>query len=180
MSEPFIGQIMLFGFNYPPVDFAFCNGASILVAQNPALYSLIGPTFGTSGSGSSQTYKIPNLTGLVIAGLGIGPGSGINWVSGMTKGAESVMLNSASYPMHNHVLSQQAVTSTEGVPVAGHCLSTIAQAKGAVPISDANTTFANSFFTPVGQAAPAAHDNCQASLSLNFCISLSGEYPSFP
>ena len=179
MSEAFIGQVMLFGFSYAPYNYAYCNGASVYVSQNPALYSLIGSTFGGSGSGAYQFFNLPNLSGLTIAGTGVGPGSNINWYQGLTKGAERVTLNGATYPSHSHTISQQAVVATEGVPIAGHCISSVAQGKGAAPYTAADTYLSANFLSPSGQVSVAPHENQQANLTLNLCIALEGEYPYF-
>ena len=70
MTMPFLGEIQIFGFNFPPASWAFANGATLLIQQNAALYSLIGTTYGGNGS---STYQLPNLVGRAPVNQGQGP-----------------------------------------------------------------------------------------------------------
>src|SRR6266478_4037970 len=94
MSSPFIGEIRMFGGNFAPVGWAFCNGALIPISENDALFNLIGTTYGGDGQ---TTFALPNLQSRVPAH--VGPGFAL----GQTGGAESVTLTTSQVPAHNHV-----------------------------------------------------------------------------
>jgi len=98
MSEPFIGQIQLFGFNFPPRGWAFCDGQLLSISQNTALFSLLGTTFGGDGR---TTFGLPEMRGRVPVHVGNGPGlSPITW--GQRGGQENTTLGVNNLPAHNH------------------------------------------------------------------------------
>lgn len=100
--DPFIGQIQSFGFNFPPRGWAFCDGQLMSIAQNTALFSLLGTTFGGNGQ---TTFGLPDLRGRSIVHPGNGPGlSTIMW--GQKSGHETVNLSILNLPSHNHTLTQ--------------------------------------------------------------------------
>src|SRR5438105_10342167 len=100
MSEPFLGQIMLFGGNFAPRGWAFCNGQIMSIAQNTALFSLLGTTYGGDGI---TTFALPDLRGRAPVGQGQGPGLS-NITLGEASGTESITLTIANMPGHNHTL----------------------------------------------------------------------------
>ncbi len=96
--EPFLGQIQMFGFNFPPRGWAHCNGQLLPIAQNQALFSLLGTTFGGDGR---TTFGLPDLRGRAAIHVGTGPGlNPVQW--GERSGAERVQLTSQSLPSHSH------------------------------------------------------------------------------
>lgn len=98
--EPFIGQIQTFGFNFPPRGWAFCDGQIISIAQNTALFSLLGTTYGGNGQ---TTFALPDLRGRSVVHPGNGPGlTPISW--GERAGSESMTLTINNMPMHAHTL----------------------------------------------------------------------------
>lgn len=100
MFEPFIGQIQAFGFNFPPRGWAFCDGQIMSIAQNTALFSLLGTTYGGNGQ---TTFALPDLRGRSVVHPGAGPGlSNINW--GQVGGTESVSILISNLPSHAHAL----------------------------------------------------------------------------
>lgn len=108
-SEPFIGQIQMFGFNFPPRGWAHCDGQLLSIASNSALFSLLGTTFGGDGR---TTFGLPDLRGRNAVHVGQGPGlSNIRW--GQRFGAESVVLTTGQMPAHNHTATIHA-TDTSG------------------------------------------------------------------
>ncbi len=108
--EPFIGQIMMVGFNFPPRGWALCNGALLQISQNSALFSLLGTTYGGDGR---TTFGLPDLRGRVPVHTGTGPGlSPKAW--GERGGSNTRSLNVANMPPHNHVAN---VTETLSVAV---------------------------------------------------------------
>ncbi|HEX7656693.1 MAG: phage tail protein [Sphingomonas sp.] len=99
MSEPFVGQIMQVGFNFAPTGWASCNGQIMSIAQNNALFALIGTTFGGNGT---TTFGLPNAAGRSFLGLGQSSASGQNYVWGQIAGTETETLTVANMPAHNH------------------------------------------------------------------------------
>jgi len=100
MSEPFMGQIMQVGFNYAPRGWASCNGQILGIAQNNALFALLGTTFGGNGV---STFALPNAAGRGFVGLGQSTASGQTYVWGQVSGTETETLTIANMPAHNHV-----------------------------------------------------------------------------
>ena len=100
MSEPFIAEIRIFAGNFAPRSWAFCNGQLLPIAQNTALFSLIGTTYGGDGR---TTTALPNLQGKAPMHPGRGPGLTVRQL-GQTGGSETVSLTEAQMPSHNHSL----------------------------------------------------------------------------
>jgi microcystin-dependent protein len=164
MSEPFIGQIILVGFNFAPRGWAFCQGQLLSIAQNTALFSLLGTTYGGNGQ---TTFALPDLRGRVPIGFGQGPGLQ-NYVLGQTGGQETHTLISNEMPSHNHGLGANSNDAVDSNPV-----NNFPAAQGAY----ANT--ANGQMSPTqltGGSQP--HNNLQPYLVLNYCIALVGIFPS--
>lgn len=184
MAEPFVGEICIFGFNWAPYGWALCDGSTLAVQQNQALYSLIGITYGGTGT---TTFLLPNLKGRLP--LGQGQGSGLsNRVIGMASGTENVTLNVNQMPSHTHTVQIQATTSnpTSASPSAGAYLAKVIDAAG----TGADPTLYYSGATPATVALAGGATGSTGSslpittmnpfLVLNFCIALQGLYPSRP
>lgn len=122
MTEPYTGEIQLFGFNYAPYNWAFCNGAMLPIQQNPALYSLLGTNYG----GNGQTYfQLPNFAGRAGCNQGNGPGLTSRTI-GEVFGTQNVTLLSTEMPAHTHALTvynQTDVSKRASTPSAGNSLS---------------------------------------------------------
>src|SRR6266568_1939545 len=101
MSQPFIGEILIVGYNFAPRGFAFCNGQVLPISQNTALFSLLGTTYG--GDGISN-FALPNLQGCTPIGSGQGPGL-TDRILGEVGGAANVTLTSAEMPAHLHTVT---------------------------------------------------------------------------
>jgi microcystin-dependent protein len=100
MYEPFLGQIQTFGFNFPPRGWTFCDGQIMSIAQNTALFSLLGTTYGGNGQ---TTFALPDLRGRSVVHPGSGPGlTPVVW--GQVGGVENTTLTINNMPMHNHIL----------------------------------------------------------------------------
>ena len=172
MSEPYIAQIMIFGFNFAPRNYAFCRGQIIGIAQNQALFSLIGTTYGGDGV---TTFALPNLQGSGIVNVGQGPGLS-NYDLGQQAGADTVTLTSGQIPQHTHqVYGYQGTTVDPGPNNSGWF------GKSAVPgriYSDQahDQAFASQAITTSGGSLP--HENQQPYLAMNYCIALYGIFPS--
>lgn len=173
MSEPFIGEIQLYGLNFNPRGWAFCRGDSLAIAQHSAVFSVLGTAYGGNGV---TTFMLPNLAGRAPVGQGQSTGGG-NYVIGQTFGAASVTLTGAQIPAHVH-LNPAIVTGPgadrSAAPSNGARLAAPVQTRAFRPGS--NTTLSPSALTPVGGGG--AHENQQPYLALNYCIALEGIFPS--
>ena len=108
MSDVFIGQIVLLGCNFAPQGFAFCQGQLLPIAQNTALFSLLGTMYGGDGTSS---FALPDLRGCVPNGFGQGPGLN-NYAQGQVGGSYTVTLLTAALPPHTHAIDPTAMTAT--------------------------------------------------------------------
>lgn len=170
MSDPFLGTIRLVGFNFAPYGWALCQGQAMQIAQNTALFSLLGTYFGGDGV---QTFNLPDLRGRVAVGQGQGPGLA-NYDQGQAGGAETVALTTAQAPTHNHTMMAAANVTTPN-PGPGMALGTPA---AAVRVYGANapTQLAARSIGNFGSGNP--HENRQPYLGLNYIIALTGIFPS--
>lgn len=165
MATPFLGQIQMFSFNFPPVGWAVCNGQLLSIAQNTALFSLLGTTYGGNGQ---TTFALPNLQGRTPIHFGQSPGLSPRSL-GETGGQETVTLISTQMPAHNHSVSASTAAPTAGTP-AGNVW-----AQGNYS-STANAPMSPADIGVTGQGQP--HENRSPYLVVNFCIALQGIYPS--
>lgn len=167
MSEPFLGEIRMFGFNFAPRGWAFCNGQLLAIAQNTALFSLLGTTYGGNGQ---TTFALPNLQGRVP--LHFGQGAGLSSYSlGQSAGTETVTLTQSQMPAHGHV-----VTANNGDATASRPANRFPAGGGAYADSGDGTTMNPTVVATTGGSQP--HNNIQPYLALNFCIALVGIFPS--
>ena len=170
MSEPFVGQIQIFPYNFAPRGWAFCNGQLLSIAQNTALFSILGTTYG--GNGTSN-FALPNLQSRVAIGTGNGPGLTVRDL-GETGGEESVTLLSNQIPGHTHPARCTSGTGTDYGP-AGDVWAADAGGNneyGSGPIAGQMSA---STVLPFGNGQP--HNNLQPYLVLNYCIALQGIFP---
>jgi microcystin-dependent protein len=178
MAQPYVGEIRCFGFNFAPVDWAFCNGALMAIAQNNALFAVIGTTYGGDGV---QTFGLPNLQGQVP--MHPGTGGGITSVIGQPQGTSQVTLLSQQMPQHAHNVTAMSIP-TGGVvdrvatPTSNSFLSESQPPNGVYATAPPaiNAAFAPNAISFNGGSLP--HENMQPYLVLNFCISLFGIFPS--
>jgi len=175
MAEPFIGQILLVGFNFAPQGWALCNGQLLSISQNAALFSLLGTFYGGDGI---STFGLPDLRGRAPVHQGQGPGLS-NYVIGEVTGAESVTLLSNQMPQHNHFVNAVNSPGNAGSP-SGALLAETAT-RGAVSgdtysSSPTNTTLAPNAVSLTGGSQP--HNNIQPVLVMNYIIALTGIFPS--
>jgi microcystin-dependent protein len=177
--DPFLGQISIFSCNFAPVGWAMCQGQLLSIAQNTALFSLLGINFGGNGT---TTFALPDLRSRAPIGFGQGPGLS-NYPIGGTGGAENVTINAGSYPAHSHALLAAASPATGNTP--GGAIEAEGQTGGRggtvnlalYSASGPATTLAPAALTPAaGGGQP--HNNLPPYLALNFCIALQGIFPS--
>jgi microcystin-dependent protein len=170
MSEPFVAEIRIFAGNFAPRSWAFCDGQLLPVAQNTALFSLIGTTYG--GDGRSTT-ALPDLQGRAPMHPGRGPGLTSRRL-GQRGGSETVTLTEAQMPNHNHTLIASEEDGDSSVP-SGNYLGNGTMMY--VPGSDTpNVNMANAALPSSGGSQ--AHNNMMPFLTMNFIIALVGLYPS--
>ena len=166
MAEPFIGQISLFGFPFAPKYWAQCNGQMMSIAQNQALFSLLGTTFGGNGV---NTFGLPNLQGTVT--MSSGPG----WTQGQVGGEVSHTLTNNEVPPHTHQAFGTTNSTNAGTQPTNAVLNSPPQSLYTNQVTNlvkmAPNTIAN-----VGGGQ--AHENRQPYTVINFCIALSGIFPS--
>ena len=175
--EPFIGEIRSFGFNYAPAGWAFCQGQLLQIRQYTALFSILGTTYGGNGT---TTFGLPNLSGAVPLGAGTLPG-GNNYVIGETAGIESVILNIGTLPAHTHVLSGAAPVSNANETANAYPGSSSGRAAMKFannPLPAQNTSLGPSALAIAGSPNPTAIPFMQPYLVVNYCIALSGVFPS--
>jgi microcystin-dependent protein len=189
MSNPFIGQLMLVPYNFAPRGWAFCNGQLLPIAQNTALFSLLGTTYGGNGQ---TTFALPDLRGRAAISSGQGPGLS-SYTLGQRSGAETHTLIVTEMPAHTHTVSigtlaAQArarnspansntpldnVPAIEAAGVTATYSSAAADANmsaGAIALAGAPTAATS------GGSQP--HNNLPPYLALNYCIALQGIFPS--
>jgi len=178
MSNPFLAEIRIFGFNFAPVGWALCQGQLLPISQNAALFSLLGTTYG--GDGRSN-FALPNLQGSAPMFYGQGPGLSQHDI-GETGGSPTVTLQQSEMPSHNHSFMANNANATVASPagavyMAGHYSD---QGKeGQVDLYAVTNTPATSLnpaaLSITGGGGP--HNNLQPYLTLNFCIAMQGIFP---
>jgi microcystin-dependent protein len=172
MSEPFIGEIRMFGFNFPPRGWALCNGQNLSIAQNTALFSLLGTTYGGNGT---TTFALPDLRGRVPIHFGQGPGLS-NYTQGEMAGAETNTLLVGNMPAHSHALNARGGTGDQAGP-AGALFARDAAGQSAVYSSQSpdGTTMHAQTIGASGGSQPFGIR--QPYLVVNFSIALEGIFP---
>jgi microcystin-dependent protein len=165
MAEPFLSEIRIFSFNFPPKGWAFCNGQFLPINQNQALFSLLGTTYGGNGQ---TTFALPNLQGRASIHGGNGH------TLGEAAGSSAVTITQQTMPQHLHFL--MGTTTTGNSPNLGN----------SVPATFNVTMYSNTItnlaaFSPTSVTnvgGSQAHTNMMPYLVLNFCIALQGIFPS--
>lgn len=173
MADPFIAEIRMFGFNFAPRGWATCNGQIISIAQNTALFSLLGTTYGGDGR---VTFQLPNLGGRAPLHEGQGPGLTPRSL-GEQGGVSNITLTSAEVPAHTHQLACNSANANKPLPVNNFVSASTpgAQTRNA-PALTAGVTMAAQALSAAGSGQP--HNNLQPYLAVNFCICMQGVFPS--
>jgi len=170
--EPYIGEIRMHAGSYAPRDWAFCQGQLLPIAQNQALASLLGTTYGGDGR---TTFGLPDMRGRVPIHMGQGNGLN-NHILGQRLGTETVTLVTENMPSHNHTLMATSNGATSQNP-ANQVLGTSSK-----PFYDDDssvgkiTNLADTAISDAGGDQP--HSNMAPYMALNFIISLKGVFPS--
>jgi microcystin-dependent protein len=165
MAQPYVGEIRMFGGNFAPAGWMFCEGQLLPISENETLFQLIGTTYGGDGE---STFSLPDLRGR----LPIHQGNG--FILAETGGAEQITLTASQIPAHSHPFLASAAVANQSTPAN----SLIAQSTAAdLFIEDiATVNLSASMVNPVGGTQP--HTNFQPYLCVNFIISLFGIFPS--
>jgi len=181
-AEPYIGEVAMFGGNFAPAGWAFCDGSTISIANNSTLFAVIGTTFGGDGQ---TTFGLPDLRGRTPIHMGRSATSGTTYVIGQTGGVESVALTNATTPAHSHAVAGSVAMKvradnpdTQVSPVNNG----LAIAPGKKYFSRTATANAmgpldtNIVLSQYGSSTP--HENMQPFQVINFIIALVGIFPS--
>jgi len=164
MDDPFLGEIRPFAFGFPPKGWASCDGQLLPIAQNTALFSLLGTMYGGDGR---TTFALPDLRGR--AGMHVNSAH----TQGERGGQESVTLTTAQIPPHSHTANCSNVAGTQTSPAGKFW----AQDSGGNVVFS-STGGATMAATAAGNVGGAPHPNMQPYLVVNYCIALQGIFPS--
>ena len=179
MTQPFIGEIQLFGFNFNPRGWAFCNGATLPIQQNTALFSLLGTQYGGNGT---TTFALPDLRSRTPIGYAssVDPGWQPPAVQiGQTGGVENVTLLQTNIPAHTHAMNASTSPGDNRIPatrVFATSTNSAAAANLYAPSSGTAVVMNAQSVAPAGGNQP--HPNLQPYTTINFCIALQGIFPS--
>ena len=171
MSNPFVAEIRIFGFNFAPKGWAFCDGQLLPISQNTALFSLVGTFYGGDGK---STFALPDLQGCAPMHQGQGPGLSQRFL-GESGGEENVTLLQSEMPAHTHILQ---ANPNQGDNLAPGPAIALASSTGGSLYATGSPTLALMNFqalAPGGSSFP--HNNMQPYLTLNFCIAMQGVFP---
>lgn len=167
MSAPFLGEIRIFPYNFAPRGWAQCDGQLLSIAQNTALFSLLGTTYGGNGT---TTFGLPELRGRVPMHRGQGPGLS-NYDLGQISGTETVTLTQSNMPAHGHLAS-----ANNGAASATRPAGNFPAGGGSYATASDGSTLNAAFIQNTGGNQP--FNNIQPYLVLNFCIAQEGIFPS--
>lgn len=175
MADPFVAEIRIFGFNFPPKGWAACNGQLMPLSQNTALFVLLGTTYG--GDGKSN-FALPDLQGSAPMHPGQGPGLSRHDL-GEASGSENVTLLETEIPAHTHPAMATAAPANRSAPSG----NSFARTTGGTPYASAAANpvpvrLSFQGLAPAGGSLP--HNNMMPTLTLTFCIALQGVFPPRP
>ena len=177
MADPFVGEIRIFAFSFAPRGWAVCDGGTVAIQQNAALFSILGVTYGGNGT---TNFNLPNFQGRAAMHWGAPPGLSPTNI-GQVQGSDTVTLTSQQLPMHTHLLQGGTVASGGGSqqtatpsPTAMFSLSNPLLAYAPDPTPP--VSFAPQAIMPAGGGQP--HSNAQPRTALLYCIALEGIFPS--
>jgi microcystin-dependent protein len=167
MSTPFLGEVKIISWNFPPKGWAFCNGSLLQINQNQALFSLLGTTYGGDGR---TTFGLPNLQGRTPVHVGQGI------IQGQASGETAHTLTSAEMTTHTHTPVGTSTAAAVGAPSGNFWASGGQQVYFNPPPATAPASMATQAISNVGGSQP--HNNMSPYLVLNFVIALQGIFPS--
>lgn len=174
MSDAYVGEIRMFGGNFAPAGWAFCDGSLLAISENETLFSLIGTTYGGDGQ---TTFNLPDLRGRIPIHMGTSA-SGTSFTIGEQVGVESVTLTVSQIPVHTHALLATGNFATTASPQNNAPAAASVVNKDAYGTDQPPTTVSPASIGPAGGNQP--HENLQPYLCINFIISLFGLFPTRP
>jgi microcystin-dependent protein len=182
MSDQFLAEIRVFGCNFAPVGWLQCNGQILPISQYTALFSLLGTNFGGNGT---STFGLPNLQASVPIAAGNGPGLTPR-VVGESGGETTITLLQTEMPIHTHAVQATTTTGTTATAASSQlAFATAGGGKGGAAyvanFYSSNTGKATTALLPTAippQGGNLPHNNVMPYLALNFCIAISGIFPS--
>lgn len=173
MSAPFVAEIRIFAFTFPPTGWAFCDGQLLPLSQNTALFSLLGTTYGGDGR---STFGLPNFQGAAPMQQGQGAGLSQQFL-GETGGETTVTLIQTEMPIHTHATNAFSGSGTSSDPTNNVWASaTVARQGQLLYAPTAGASMHPLALSPSGGSFP--HNNMMPFLVLNFCIALQGIFPA--
>ena len=172
MSDPYLGEIRMFGGNFAPRGWSFCDGSLLAISQNDALFALLGTTYGGDGQ---QTFAVPDLRGRLPIHMGAQTG-GPTYVIGQSAGSETVTLTSAQMPSHTHSLMASQSPADGADPRDSILAGSDTQNFYGPPNPDKSSAMSPGFVSQTGGSQP--HDNVQPFQCVTFIIALEGVFPS--
>ncbi len=176
-QDAYIAEIRLFPFGFAPKNWMECNGQTLLISQNSALFSLLGTNFGGDGV---TTFKLPDLRGRVVVGVGT------NKSLAQVGGSESVVLTTQNLPSHSHSapIKVSSGAGTNNIPTNANTIGVSKMTVGSEVIdvmgynnSPANTALKSSLTSATGASSPVAITKMQPVLTMVYCIAVAGFYP---
>jgi microcystin-dependent protein len=170
MADPFVAEIRIFPFNFPPKGWAFCNGQILPLSQNTALFSLLGTNYGGDGK---STFGLPNIQGRTVMHPDQGPGLSDHDL-GETGGTPTVTLLQSEIPAHSHAMRANA-SDPANVKIVNPNASFGVSQEAQIYQDNADVSLAPEALSPAGGGLP--HNNLQPYLTLNFNIALQGVFP---
>lgn len=171
-SDPFLGQIAFVPYTFAPKNWAECNGQLLSIAQNTALFSLLGTTYGGNGT---TTFALPDMRGRMVVHNGQAPGGPTTYTMGQTGGAESVTLTVTQMPAHSHTVNAVTSEGNQNLPTGSLPADTKVLDKE-YSNAAANTTMGSSMISSTG--GNQAHENRPPFITLKCIIALQGVFPS--
>jgi microcystin-dependent protein len=172
MASPFLAEIKMFGGSFAPRGYAFCSGQIMAIAQNTALFSLLGTTYGGNGQ---TTFALPNLQGRVPIHAGQGPGLS-NYTLGQLGGSETVTLLQTQLPPHTHAVAVNSGPGNSAAPANNTVLAASTARDRLYTTAASNTSLSPTSVGTTGGGQPLSI--IQPYLVINFIIAIEGIYPS--
>jgi microcystin-dependent protein len=168
LGNPYLSEIKIMSFNFPPKGWAFCNGQTLAINQNAALFALLGTTYGGNGV---STFQLPNLQSRVPLH------QGSNFVMGQVGGLEQVTIDSTTMASHNHVAQAVNIAGNTAKPLPTGMLAQSGTGTASA-YAPANSLVALNPASIQTAGGGVAHTNIQPYLALSYCIALQGIFPS--
>jgi len=179
MSQPYVGQILMFAGNFAPAGWAVCAGQLMPISENDTLFNLIGTTYGGDGQ---STFGLPAMGGRVPVHMGQGGGLS-NYVIGQSGGTEDVTLTTQQIPQHSHLVLANSAQGSASTPSNSTIMSSQSIGNGpntpsvyAPYAAGTAVTLPATAIQQTGGSQP--HNNVQPVMAVTYCISLFGVYPS--